>query len=247
MMPHARHTGGASCKEHRMHDWLRSTLRDHRGFVLFLVGLAFMRTAVADWNPVPSGSMRPTIIEGDVVLVNRVAYDFKVPLTDVSLLRLADPQRNDVVTFTSPRDGVRLVKRIVAVPGDVVAMQEGVLMINGMRADYSDLRTVPSEPVNGGSGLPPLTTEALQATERLGEAERRVQWMPNVQAQRSFGALTVPSDQYLMLGDSRDNSVDSRVYGFVPRQVLIGRAHHVVVSANTNAWTLRWARFWHPL
>jgi signal peptidase I len=230
-----------------MNDWLRSTLRDHRGFLLFLVGLAFMRTAVADWNPVPSGSMRPTIIEGDVVLVNRVAYDFKLPLTDVSLLRLADPQRNDVVTFTSPRDGVRLVKRIVAVPGDVVAMHDGVLVINGMRADYSDLRTVPSEPVNGGSGLPPLTTEALQAIERVGTAERRVQWLPNVQAQRSFDTLTVPQDQYLMLGDSRDNSVDSRIYGFVPRQLLIGRAHHVVVSADTDAWALRWARFWHPL
>lgn len=230
-----------------MHDWLRSTLRDNRGFVLFLVGFAFMRTAVADWNPVPSGSMRPTIVEGDVVLVNRVAYDFKLPLTDVSLLRLADPQRNDVVTFTSPRDGVRLVKRIVAVRGDVVSMQDGVLVINGTRADYSDLRTVPSEPVNGGSGMPPLTTEALQATERLGQASRRVQWMPNVQAQRSFDALTVPPDQYLMLGDSRDNSVDSRIYGFVPRQALIGRAHHVMVSADTDAWTLRWARFWSPL
>ena len=114
-------------------------LRDNRGFLVFLLCLGIFRTAVADWNPIPSGSMRPTILEGDVVLVNRLAYDLKVPLTDVSLAKLGEPQRGDIVTFTSPTDGTRLIKRLVALPGDVVEMKDEVLLINHQAAAYSDL------------------------------------------------------------------------------------------------------------
>jgi signal peptidase I len=93
---------------------MRSWLRRHRGYLLFLVLLGVFRTAVADWNPIPSGSMRPTLLEGDLVFVNRLAYDLKVPLTDHSLATLGEPQRGDVVTFSSPVDGTRLIKRLVA-------------------------------------------------------------------------------------------------------------------------------------
>lgn len=99
---------------------MRFWLKNNRGFLIFLLCFGFVRTAVADWNPVPSGSMRPTILEGDVVFVNRLAYDFKLPLTEVTLARLAEPQRGDVVTFFSPQDGARLIKRVVGLPGDVV-------------------------------------------------------------------------------------------------------------------------------
>ena len=83
---------------------------------------------MADWNPIPSGSMRPTLLEGDVVLVNRLAFDFKIPLTDIAVAKLGDPQRGDVITFTSPVDGVRLIKRLVGVPGDIVEMRDEVLL-----------------------------------------------------------------------------------------------------------------------
>src|SRR5262249_55915996 len=78
---------------------MKNWLRENRGFVVFLLCFGFFRTAIADYNPIPSGSMRPTLLEGDVVLVNRLAYDAKIPLTDISLARLAEPQRGDVVTF----------------------------------------------------------------------------------------------------------------------------------------------------
>ncbi|MDP2022390.1 MAG: signal peptidase I, partial [Hydrogenophaga sp.] len=83
---------------------MKQWLRDNRGFLVLLLCFGVFRTAIADWNPVPSGSMRPTILEGDVVLVNRLAYDLKMPLTDVSLARLGEPQRGDIVTFSSPTD-----------------------------------------------------------------------------------------------------------------------------------------------
>src|SRR3954465_9909450 len=123
-------------------------IRTNRGFIVFILLFGLFRTAVADWNPIPSGSMRPTLLEGDVVLVNRLAYDFKVPLTDVSLGELGDPKRGDVVTFTSPSDGTRLIKRLVAIPGDVVEMRDERLIINGVAA-----QSVGCRPLDGSREL----------------------------------------------------------------------------------------------
>ena len=81
-------------------------IRNNRGFLAFLVLFGLFRTAVADWNPIPSGSMRPTLLEGDVVFVNRLAFDLKVPLTNMIVAHLGEPRRGDVVTFFSPRDGL---------------------------------------------------------------------------------------------------------------------------------------------
>jgi signal peptidase I len=102
---------------------MKNWLRENRGFIVFILLFGVFRTAIADWNPIPSGSMRPNLLEGDVVFVNRIAYDLKLPLTDVILAHLGDPRRGDIVTFTSPADGKRLIKRLVALPGDVVEMR----------------------------------------------------------------------------------------------------------------------------
>lgn len=204
---------------------MKTFLKQNRGFIAFLVCFGFLRLAIADWNPIPTGSMRPNILEGDVVLVNRVAYDFKLPLSDVTLLRIANPERGDVITFASPSDGVRLIKRLVALPGDVVEMRNEVLMINGAVAQYSapDATTEPLD--NGG------TTAVLKIRERVAGSERTVQFLPELAAKRNFGPLVVPQDSYFFLGDNRDNSADSRYIGFVPRHLLVGKAHHIVVSA----------------
>ncbi|WP_300618704.1 signal peptidase I [Dokdonella sp.] len=113
-----------------------------------------MRTAVADWNPVPTGSMRPTILEGGVVFVNRVAYDFKLPLTDRILAHLGEPQRGDIVTFSSPADGARPIKRIAAVPGDTIEMRGNRLVVNGEAIDDVPLGEV-VEPLAGTAGCAP--------------------------------------------------------------------------------------------
>lgn len=223
---------------------MRHWLRSNRGFLIFLLVFGFVRTAVADWNPIPSGSMRPTILEGDVIFVNRLAYDFKLPLTDRIVGHLGEPARGDIVTFTSPRDGTRLIKRLVAVPGDVVELREGVLWLNGTRAAYGTPELV-AEPLEGGAVLP-----ALRADESLLGHQRRVQSLPFVGGARSFGPVTVPADHYFMLGDNRDNSLDSRWFGFVPRERLIGRAERVLVSADILGPGLplpRWERWVQPL
>jgi signal peptidase I len=220
---------------------MKEFLRQNRGFIIFLLGLGVFRTAIADWNPIPSGSMRPTLLEGDVVLVNRVAYDLKLPLTDLSVARLGEPQRGDVVTFSSPVDGTRLIKRIVGVPGDVIEMRADLLIVNGVSAKLADLVTI-EEPLDAAKGPASSTTEAVRGTEQLSGATHPVQFMPQVPSRRDIGAFTVGPDEFFMLGDSRNNSVDSRYIGTVPRHLIIGRAHRILVSGDTHQWTLRTTR-----
>lgn len=220
---------------------MRKWLKAYRGLLVFMLCLGVFRTAVADWNPVPSASMRPTIVEGDVVLVNRLAYDLKLPLTDIRLLHLGDPRRGDIVTFSSPRDGTRLIKRIVAIPGDTVEVRDDLLYVNGSAASYDGLHLEP-EPLAHGR-----TTTALHATEHTDGASRSVQFLARA-ARRDFGPLTLPAERYFMLGDNRDNSEDSRWIGAVPRERLIGRAHHVLVSADIlDRWQPRLERFGQTL
>src|SRR4051794_9784087 len=158
---------------------MKRWLRENRSFLIFLLCFGFVRTAMADWNPIPSSSMRPTLLEGDVVLVNRLAYDFKIPLTNVSLARLGEPRRGDVITFESPRDGVRLIKRLVGVPGEGVEHNHDRLFVNGVAADYGSATEV-TEPMGAYS------VQALRLTERVGDNERVVQWLPLVPARRDF-------------------------------------------------------------
>jgi signal peptidase I len=217
---------------------MTSWLRANRGFLVFVFCLGLFRTAIADWNPIPSGSMRPTLLEGDVVFVNRLAYDLKLPLTDVSLLRTGEPQRGDIVTFHSPVDGVRLIKRVVALPGDRVAMQGGVLFVNGQEAHYENLAA------DVEALAPGVSVRALRATESLLGRPHAVQYLEGVSSRRSFEPQRVPEGQYFMLGDNRDNSADSRVIGCVARERLIGRAVRVLVSADiTDRWQPRFGRW----
>ncbi|MDB5961224.1 MAG: signal peptidase [Massilia sp.] len=219
-----------------MKHWLRA----NKGFLAFLLLFGVFRTAVADWNPIPSGSMRPNLLEGDVVLVNRLAYDLKLPLTSVSLARLGEPQRGDVVTFYSPQDGTHLIKRLIALPGDVVEMRDERLIINGKPAEYLVQDAVGEALAGTGS----RTVTALRLAETIDGHAHRIQVLPQIEARRDFAPVTIPPDQFMMLGDNRDNSADSRYIGLVPRKLLIGRAERVLVSADMlGNWHPRTERF----
>jgi len=221
---------------------MKDLIRANKGFIAFLLLFGVFRTAVADWNPIPSSSMRPNLLEGDVVFVNRLAYDVKLPLTNSILVHTGEPRRGDVVTFESPQDGIRLIKRLVAVPGDVVELRNERLVINGREAEWGPVEQV-LEPL-GEARMP-----ALRVHERIDGRTRQVQFVPRIKTPvRNFGPVTVPAGQYLMLGDNRDNSADSRYIGFVPRNLLIGRAERVLVSADTlGNWMPRFDRFGQSL
>jgi signal peptidase I len=217
---------------------MKNWIRENRGFIIFILCFAFFRTAIADWNPIPSGSMRPNLLEGDVVLVNRLAYDFKLPLTDIIVAHVADPKRGDIVVFTSPANGIKLIKRLIAVPGDRVEMRHEVLIINGQPAEYTDQQVL-KEPLDNGGAI-----DAMRVTESVAQHQRRVQFLAGIRSKNTFGPLVVPEGQYMMLGDNRDNSADSRYIGFVPRKLLSGQAHHILVSADIlGNWHPRMDRF----
>jgi signal peptidase I len=207
----------------------------NKGFILLMLGMVVVRSALADWYVVPSSSMYPNLLEGDRVICNRLAYDIKLPFTDVILKKVADPQRGDVVTFSSPENGVRLVKRLIAVPGDVVEMQGELLIINGVKASYR-----PMEANNRDHLTPERENPGQQLVfqETLGQRQSNIIVMPERQAMRSFAPITVPPDSYMMLGDNRDNSKDSRYIGLVKRELLTGRVQHVLFSLNGDHYYL---------
>ncbi len=213
---------------------LADAAREYKGLVLFIVLMVLFRSAIADWNDVPSGSMEPTILIGDRILVNKLAYDLRVPLTHLSLVRLADPKRGDIVIFDSRAAGKRLVKRVIGVPGDVVEMRHGQLVVNGTPAEYSNVRA---------------EEQALIAMEGIGTSAHGVQFdHTHPSSVDSFGPVTVPNEHYLVLGDNRHNSADSRFYGFVPRSEIVGRSSRVVVSLDPDNYFLpRAGRFLDPL
>ncbi|MFS2135941.1 signal peptidase I [Duganella sp. Dugasp56] len=220
-----------------MKNWMRA----NKGFLLFLMLFGIFRTAVADWNPIPSASMHPNLLEGDVVFVNRLAYNVKVPLTDIVIGTTGEPQRGDIVTFSSPTTGIRLIKRVIALPGDRVEMRNEQLIINGEQAGYAALGHG-TETIKGVGDL-----AAVRVRESLGQDQgtgHPIQLLPQLQARRNFEPVTVPPGQYMMLGDNRDNSEDSRYIGLVPRALLIGRAERVLASADiTGNWHPRTERF----
>ncbi len=212
---------------------LKKWATENKGFLFFLFGMVIVRSAIADWYGVPSSSMYPTLMIGDRIISDRLAYDIKIPFTDVIVKHIADPQRGDIVTFSSPEDGVRLVKRVVGVPRDVVEMHDEQLMINGVRASY--------DPVIGDTAThltPHYEGEQRILNEQIFGEQRPIIVMPGRAAMRSFGPVTVPQGEYLMLGDNRDNSKDSRYIGFVKRELLTGQVKRVVFSLDTDKYYL---------
>lgn len=204
-------------------------------FLLVAIILGTLRSALADWNDVPTGSMKPTIVEGDRVVVNKLAYDLKVPFTTTHLATWDDPHRGDIVVLYSPANGMRLVKRVVGIPGDRIQMKNNVLVVNGKPASYE---------VETGSAA---ERSAVVLDEKTPWASMHsIQVIPDIPAMRDFGPVVVPSGEYFVLGDNRDNSQDSRYIGFIPREKIVGKAVAVAFSLNHSNYYLprgdRWFR-----
>jgi signal peptidase I len=186
------------------------------------------KSAVADWNWVPTGSMKPTILEGDLVFVNKLAYDLKVPFTLWRLGTWNDPKRDEVVVFFSPQDETRLVKRVIGVPGDVIEMKQNVLIRNGQPLEYEIVLQH-----KFGAELYE-DRAAVVAREKSLEGSHWVMALPSHQALRDFAPVAVPPGHYFVMGDSRDNSFDSRYFGLVARERIVGRSGRVILSFDKN-------------
>lgn len=170
-----------------------------------LILLALMtaaRSSLADHYFVPSGSMEYSLIPGDRVIVDKMAYGLRIPLTTIDILGASGPERGDVAVFDSPRDGTRLIKRIVALGGDIVSVEEGLLTVNGQVLDQR--------------------IGADEAVGHFGDRETLLNLAdgggPDMAPQQ------IPEGMVLALGDHRGNSLDGRHWGFVEETELYGKA-----------------------
>jgi len=211
---------------------IKKLLKQNRGLLTFITLLVLFRGAIADWNVVPTGSMQPTIEVGDRIWVNKLAYDVNVPFTTIRLHHLNDPKRGDIVIFESEKAGKRLVKRVVAIPGDVVTLRNNQLLINSTPARY---KTITQADASGTNEIPaPITL-----SESVAGYAHLIQLRPHYRsALQNFGPIVVPDGQYLMMGDNRDNSADSRVIGLVPRSEITGKANRVLFSLDYDDYYL---------
>ncbi|MCU7555999.1 signal peptidase I [Alteromonas sp. ASW11-19] len=190
----------------------------NKQFILFVVLLFCFRSSFADWYDVPTGSMKPTIVEGDRVFVNKMAFRLDLPFTDIAVFKTGSPMAGDVIVFQSEAADTRLIKRVVGVPGDVVSMLNNQLTVNGKQVAYSH------------------ADDTLE--EHLTGYGHRIQLTPPLSPRHSFAPVTVPQGHYLVLGDNRNHSADSRYYGFVPERELLGKATRVVFSLDPENYYL---------
>jgi signal peptidase I len=187
--------------------------------------------------------MNPTILEGDLIYVDKVAYDLRVPLTLHRLAKWSDPHRGDIVVCFSPDDRTRLVKRVIGLPGDTIEMKNNTLFLNGDPVAYTK-----ADPTYAASLPSELRQRSILATEDLDGSTHAVMSIPSIIAMRDFGPVTVPPDSYFMMGDNRDISKDSRFFGFVEREQIVGRAKAVIGSLNiTDKFQPRLKRFFTAL
>jgi signal peptidase I len=206
---------------------------NNRSLIVFIILMSVFRSAVADWYEIPTGSMKPTIEEGDRILTDKMAYDLRIPFTHVSLLRMADPQTGDIIVFDSKVADNRLIKRVIGVPGDTIVLENNELIINGKKLNYTNLQS---------------NTTSSDKIENLNGYKHSIR-VANIPSRLSgFDEITIPEHYYLAMGDNRDNSADSRVIGLIPRDELLGKAERVIVSLDYDNYYLpRTERFLKPL
>lgn len=206
-----------------------TVLKNNLGFLFAMLLMFSVRSSLADWYHIPSGSMLPTVEVGDRVLVDKTAYRLEAPFTDTLLMQTGLPAHGDIVVFESAAAGERLIKRVIGLPGDTVAMHQHRLTVNGESFTYMQQQSQLLETDLQGNTY----AIAINTThDRLA----------------NFNPVTVPQGFVLVLGDNRSHSADSRVHGFIPVAEIKGKAVRVVVSIDKHHHYLpRGQRFWLPL
>jgi signal peptidase I len=199
-------------------------------FPIFLIVL-LLRAFLVEPFRIPSGSMMPTLLVGDFILVNKFSYGIRVPVTKTKLIEVGEPQRGDIVVFRWPvNPRLDYIKRVVGLPGDRIRYQNKTVFINGKPAQVEAIGQYQPE----GSGMRALGS--IEGREQLGDVEHSVLINPLASdfspscGFLGYREVTVPEGHFLMVGDNRDDSNDGRCWGFVPEENLVGKAFFVWMS-----------------
>ncbi|MDH3693968.1 MAG: signal peptidase I [Gammaproteobacteria bacterium] len=191
------------------------TIKNNLSILFVIFGILFFRTAVADWSYVPSGSMEPTLYEGDYVWIDKTYYGPSIPLLNFRLGSFGKPDRGDIVTFVPPHTDDLFVKRVIGTPGDKIRFQGPNIFINDEKLDLR---------LSSKSKLPIIGQETIDKVEHL------IQLSGNIHLPRNNETIVVPDSRYFVMGDHRNNSADSRYWGFVEEDQIMGKVTHVAVS-----------------
>jgi signal peptidase I len=185
---------------------------------------------------IPSGSLEPTLLVGDFILVNKFDYGIRLPVVHTKILSIGEPQRGDIVVFREPPTESRdLIKRVIGIPGDHISYRNKTLYINGKEAPQEFEKYSTDHDENN-----PEPWEVMQKQENLLGIKHSIYLIPTKEDD-DFDVV-VPSGHYFMMGDNRDDSGDSRYWGFLPEKNIIGRATHVLVSFDNFKHPVRWER-----
>jgi signal peptidase I len=204
-----------------------------RSFFPVILIVLLLRSFLAEPFRIPSGSMIPTLLVGDFILVNKFAYGLRDPVVHHKLVELGEPERGDIVVFRYPLDpGKDYIKRIIGLPGDRISYKDKTLTING-----TPMPLTTTGVYTGQDGVPWV---AQRFREDLGSVQHSVLINPARPAD-DFD-LTVPPGQYFAMGDNRDGSADSRVWGTVPEKNLVGRAFLIWMSWDSERFRPDFAR-----
>ena len=208
-----------------------------RSLFSVFITVFFLRTFLVGNFMIPTASMTPTLPVGDFIFVNKTAYGVRAPFSNEIITPMGRPERGDIVVFRFPvNPDVDYVKRIVGMPGDVISYKNKMLTINGQKLDYTDCdrdaMNYYNQSLAGGSG-------DTICTEDLLGVKHQVDWVES-SPPKDFEGLKVPARHYFVMGDNRDNSEDSRYWGFVPVKDLVGKAKVVWMSWDKIDKKVRW-------
>ncbi len=207
-----------------------------RSFFWVLLLVLLLRSFLFEPFRIPSGSLEPTLIPGDFILVNKFDYGFRLPVINKKIIEIHEPKRGDIVVFHWPvNPKVDFIKRVVGLPGDTISYVNKVFFINGIEAKQEYQETVPYHHESGN------IVDALKLQENLFGVKHEIYQFPS-RPDENFSNLTVPAGMYFMIGDNRDDSADSRTWGFVPESYIVGKPLYVLLSWDSDSFNLRWKR-----
>jgi signal peptidase I len=207
-------------------------------FLIAAVVALFIRQFVVEAFKIPSGSMIPTLTIGDHLLVNKFVYGPRIPFTDSRIFTWKEPKRGDIIVFKYPEnEDKNFIKRVIGVPGDKIQIINGRLFINDQIVPITPLGA--SQENEQGSVF--SNSKAMLFDEQLGTVRHHIQYLTD-QSYKNDGPWLVPKDSVFVMGDNRDNSQDSRVWGFVKFNKILGRALIIYWSWDGNDRWVRWER-----
>jgi signal peptidase I len=216
-----------------------------RSFFPVIFAVLVLRSFLVEPFRIPSNSMMPTLLTGDFILVNKFSYGLRMPVLNRKFVELGEPQRGDVVVFKFPLDPTTdYIKRVIGLPGDNIDYRSKTVFVNGKPMGQLPIGAFAGE--GSGSDM----TTAREALESLDGVEHRILTRPNAPnlpfgcQKLALGQITVPPGHYFVMGDNRDNSNDSRCWGFVPESNLVGKAFAIWMhwDGERNGLPIVWSR-----